>query len=59
MDSLAHTTLVDSETVKENFVVAHKEIVTETVSRGEAWIPQRILPFLTMKESRKTESLPT
>ena len=59
MDSSAHTAPVDTKRVKENTVATNSEMGTKTVSRGEAWIPQRILPFLTMKESRKTESLPT
>jgi len=58
MDSSAHTGPVDLETVTENLVAALSEIITENVSRADAWIHQRTLPLLTQKESRKTESLP-
>jgi hypothetical protein len=59
MDSSAHAAPVDSETVKESCVVTHSQIITETFSRADAWIPQRTLPLLTQKESRKTELPPT
>jgi len=49
MDWSAHTTPAESEIVKENCVVAGTEIVTETVSRSEAWIVQRTQPLLIQK----------
>ena len=54
-----YTAHVDSETIKENLVAGLSEIVTENVSRVDAWIHQRTLHLFTQKESRKTESLPT
>jgi hypothetical protein len=59
MESLAHTTPVDSETIKKNRVAALSEIITENVSKGDQWIRQRTQPLLTQKQSRKTESPPS
>ena len=59
MDSSAHTAPVDSRTIKENWVVANSEIITETVSRDDTRNPQRTQHLLTMKQSRKTEWLPS
>jgi hypothetical protein len=59
MDLSAHTAPIDSERVKENRVAAHSEIAPETAFKADAWIPQRTLPLLTQKESRKIDSLPT
>jgi hypothetical protein len=53
MDSSAHTAPVDSEIVKENCFVADSKIITETVSRADAWIRQRTQPLLTQKQPRK------
>jgi len=47
MDSPAHIDPVDLEIVKENWVAADSEIVTETSSRVDAWIRQRSQPLLT------------
>jgi len=59
MDSSAHATPVDSETIKKNRVVALSEILTENVSRGDPWIRQRTQPLLTHQQSRKIESPPS
>jgi hypothetical protein len=50
---------VDYEKVNENGVGADWEIVTETNSKGDAWIRKRSLPLLTQKKSMKMESVLT
>jgi hypothetical protein len=59
MNSSAHATPVDSETIKKNRVGALSEILTENVSRDDRRNPQRAQNLLTQKMSRKTESLTT
>jgi len=59
MDSSAHTTPVNFETVNKNRVATDSEIITETTSRTVAWICQHSRPLSTQKQSRKSESLLT
>jgi hypothetical protein len=47
MDSSTHIIPVDSEIVKENWVAADSEIITEIGSRADAWIHQRSQTLLT------------
>jgi hypothetical protein len=47
MDSSTLASLFDSEIVNENGVVAYSELITETLSKGDAWICQRSQPLLT------------
>jgi hypothetical protein len=49
----------DSEKVNENGVDADRKIITETPSKGDAWIWTRSHPLLTQKNSMKTKSMPT
>jgi hypothetical protein len=46
-------TTVDSEKVHENIVVVDWKIITETPSKGDAWIQKRSQPLLTQKKSTK------
>jgi hypothetical protein len=48
-------TPVDSKKVNENRVDADWKIITETPSKGDAWIRKRSQPLLTQKNSTKTE----
>ena len=59
MDSEELVALVDLEIFNENRVDAASEIITETASKGDAWIQKRSQPLLTNKRSTKTESVPT
>jgi hypothetical protein len=45
MDSSTHTAPVDLETVKQDSVTGLSEIVTKNVSKADAWIHQRTVPF--------------
>jgi hypothetical protein len=53
VDSEALAAPVDSEKVNENRVGADWEIITETLSKGDAWIRKRSQPLLTQKKSTK------
>jgi 1,2-phenylacetyl-CoA epoxidase PaaB subunit len=44
VDSLAPTAFVESEIVNDNWVAAESEIITETPSKGDAWIRKRSHP---------------
>ena len=59
MDSSAPTAFVESEIVNDNWVAAESEIITETPTKGEAWIQKCSQPLLSQKMSRKTESVST
>jgi len=59
VDSEELTAPLDSEKVNENGVGAGREIVTETPSKGDAWIRKSSQPLLTQKKSTKTRSQPT
>jgi hypothetical protein len=48
---------VGSDKVNENWVGVNWKIINETTSEGDAWIPQRAQPLLTLKKSMKTEPL--
>jgi hypothetical protein len=48
---------IESEKVNENLVGGDWEIVNETSSQGNKWIPQRAQPLLTYKLLMKTEPL--
>jgi len=59
VDSEEPATPLDIEKVNENRVGADSEIITETASKGDAWIQKRSQPLLTKKRSTKTESVTT
>jgi hypothetical protein len=50
---------VDSEKVHANWVTADSEIITQTSSKGDAWIRKRSQPLLTRISSTKMESVLT
>jgi hypothetical protein len=45
VDSSALAAPVYSQNVKENWVDADWEIINETTSKGDAWIPQHTQPY--------------
>jgi len=47
VDSKALLAPIDSEKINENCVAADSEIITETTSKGDAWIRQRSQPVMT------------
>jgi len=49
VDSSTLAAPFDLEIVNENRVAAYSELVTETLSKGDAWIRQRSQPLLTQK----------
>ena len=53
MDSEELAAPVDSEKVNKNRVGANCEIITETPSKGDAWIWKRSQPLLIQKNSMK------
>ena len=59
LDSSVLPTPLDWEIVNENWVAADLEIITETPSKGDAWIRKHSQPLLTQKWSMKTGSVPT
>jgi hypothetical protein len=48
-DSSTLTAPLDSEIVKEKWIIADSEIITEIASTGDTWISQRTQPLLTQK----------
>jgi hypothetical protein len=59
VDSEEPAAPLDSENVNENGVDTNWEIVTETPSKGDAWIRKSSQPLLTQKKSMKMESVAT
>jgi hypothetical protein len=53
LDSEELAVPIDTEKVNKNRVGADWEIITETPSKGDAWIWKRSQPLLTLKKSTK------
>jgi hypothetical protein len=59
VDSEVLAAPIHSEKFNENWVGVDWKIINQTTSKGDAWIPQRAQPLLTLKKSMKTEPLPS
>jgi hypothetical protein len=57
MDSTSQKAIVGYEIINKNLVAAESEIINETASTGDAWIPQFKEPIWASKSSTKTQSL--